>query len=554
MAGSDQSVNLSGMLNQIAGVIGEGIMIDGKNAGAALGQQIGNAFKPKVDPSNPQSYQEYAEWAERNGKPKEAENARAEYTRLMERQRKGEALAAGAQYEQAGNAAAGTGDVGSIEKLRESLAEDMKAAAQRGDWETLQILQQQSKNLLAQGDAASVMQKQQKVNGILKMEAALEAGEINGIELEDKQKMAMQEAIDRAMQDDTVRKQVSAGKLQQYQVEEAERQQAERVKFKEQEAQLNAAQTPEEIDALIEKGDMTQEAMQLANYRLGMMDRAAEREAAQRNRTTAVLSEEGFDEWQASIDQLPSGGDEGPGPREVAQRELDTVRRIQDSGFVEGPDGRKVWQEGAKTRTSQALERAERNVSQLITTTAQSNMARRQATEAAKDEKVAAARIAAETGPSNADIAKYMRKPDKDGKGGVDREQAKALAQQDLDREYKAALKQHKPEEYRALQKKSVDANPKSFVEALTEKNGGTRPSDAAIEKAYKQMFEVEDGQPQAFMAMLRAQEGADAEAAAAAAAAENEAYLNRFDVSLWNSTHDFLSGIHDNEMNKLNR
>ena len=128
------------------------------------------------------------------------------------------------------------------------------------------------------------------------------------------------------------------------------------------------------------------------------------------------------------------------------------------------------------------------------------------------------------------------------------------MAQQDLDREYKAALKQHRPEEYRALQKKSVDANPKSFVEALTEKNGGTRPSDAAIEKAYKQMFEAEDGQPQAFMAMLRAQEGADAEAAAAAAAAENEAYLNRWDTKLWNSTHDFFSGIHEAEMNKLNR
>lgn len=68
MAGSDQSVNLSGMLSQMNNTIGQ----MGEQNGKLLGGVIANANMPEVDPSNPQSMYKYAEWARRNGKPQEA--------------------------------------------------------------------------------------------------------------------------------------------------------------------------------------------------------------------------------------------------------------------------------------------------------------------------------------------------------------------------------------------------------------------------------------------------------------------------------------------------
>ena len=68
MAGSDQSVNLGGMLSQMNGSIGRA----GENAGRMIGDVISNANMPEVDPNDPQSMYAYADWARRNGKGQEA--------------------------------------------------------------------------------------------------------------------------------------------------------------------------------------------------------------------------------------------------------------------------------------------------------------------------------------------------------------------------------------------------------------------------------------------------------------------------------------------------
>lgn len=68
MAGSDQSVNLGGMLNQMNTTIGQ----MGAENGKMLGGVIANANMPEVDPNDPQSMFQYADWARRNGKPQEA--------------------------------------------------------------------------------------------------------------------------------------------------------------------------------------------------------------------------------------------------------------------------------------------------------------------------------------------------------------------------------------------------------------------------------------------------------------------------------------------------
>lgn len=81
MSGSNQAVNISGMLNQIAGTLGSGFQFGDNNTGFA--GSIRNSLAPQLDTNDPKSLEEYAEWARRNGNPEEA----MRYRQMAERQR-----------------------------------------------------------------------------------------------------------------------------------------------------------------------------------------------------------------------------------------------------------------------------------------------------------------------------------------------------------------------------------------------------------------------------------------------------------------------------------
>lgn len=100
MAGSNQAINLGGMLNQIAGTIGSGYTINGKNAGAAIGDTFANLARPDVDPNDPASLEAMAAWASRNGR----ENEAAQYNAAFLQAQKEQAALEGAK-EMAGMAA-----------------------------------------------------------------------------------------------------------------------------------------------------------------------------------------------------------------------------------------------------------------------------------------------------------------------------------------------------------------------------------------------------------------------------------------------------------------
>lgn len=87
MAGSDQSVNLSGMLSQMNNAIGD----MGEKNGEILGNVVANANMPTPDPNDPQSMYQYAEWARRNGKAQEAMTMQMQ-AREAEKKQKDEAL------------------------------------------------------------------------------------------------------------------------------------------------------------------------------------------------------------------------------------------------------------------------------------------------------------------------------------------------------------------------------------------------------------------------------------------------------------------------------
>lgn len=73
MAGSDQSVNLGGMLSGIGDTIG-GMSA----AGAGYNEAFINAFRPEINPGSPESLQAAAEWASNNGRAEEAAAYRKE--------------------------------------------------------------------------------------------------------------------------------------------------------------------------------------------------------------------------------------------------------------------------------------------------------------------------------------------------------------------------------------------------------------------------------------------------------------------------------------------
>ena len=111
MAGTDQSANLGGMLNQIAGTLESGYTINGKNAGAAIGDVIANAVRPEVDTKDPVSMMKYAEWARNNGRNDEALG----YTPMAgQRSSQQEALAAAKAADQISNEAKVYGAKGSL--------------------------------------------------------------------------------------------------------------------------------------------------------------------------------------------------------------------------------------------------------------------------------------------------------------------------------------------------------------------------------------------------------------------------------------------------------
>ena len=99
MAGSDQSANLGGMLSQIGQTLGTPMNISG------LTDNMKNTFRPGIDPNDPTSLQNYAQWAGRVGNTEESLLYNKQAAALREEQKatniKKAALGMQNQYQQA---------------------------------------------------------------------------------------------------------------------------------------------------------------------------------------------------------------------------------------------------------------------------------------------------------------------------------------------------------------------------------------------------------------------------------------------------------------------
>lgn len=166
MAGSNQSLNLGGMLNQIAGTIGSGYQVNGKSAGEAIGDVVANAVRPEVDTKDPMSMVKYAEWARNNDRNEEA----LRYTQMADaRASQQDALAAAQAADQIANKAKGYGAKGSIRdydreigKLRQVQAKAQSPEQYDAITKRISALEQQR----PQVQATDVQNKAQQVNSL----------------------------------------------------------------------------------------------------------------------------------------------------------------------------------------------------------------------------------------------------------------------------------------------------------------------------------------------------------------------------------------------------
>ena len=178
MAGGDQSVNLSGMLNQIAGTIGSGYQINGMSAGQALGNNIREAAKPQLDMNDPQSIRDYAGWAGRNGQQKEATLMLEKAAMVEKEQALAKKKGAVAKDAAMGMKSAADGDVTGLERAIADAARKAQEAGQAGDLDGVDMYRKEMEALSGQRNAAKGVQTTNKGNGILHLENLLENPEV----------------------------------------------------------------------------------------------------------------------------------------------------------------------------------------------------------------------------------------------------------------------------------------------------------------------------------------------------------------------------------------
>jgi len=196
MAGGDQSVNLSGMLNSIAGTIGSGYEINGMSAGQALGNNIREAAKPKLDMNDPQSIRDYAGWAGRNGQQKESTLMLEKAAEVEKEQAIAKKKGAVAKDTAMGMKSAADGDVTGLERAIADAARKAQEAGQAGDLDGVDLYRKEMEALSGQRNAAKGVQTTNKGNGILHLESLLENPDVT-----EEQKRQIQTQLDVLKQD-----------------------------------------------------------------------------------------------------------------------------------------------------------------------------------------------------------------------------------------------------------------------------------------------------------------------------------------------------------------
>jgi hypothetical protein len=161
MAGTNQAVNLTGMLSQIGSTLGKGI------DASPLTDNIKNMSRPKLDMNNPDSLERYAQWAESTGKRQEAMTYRKQAADLRKEQSTMKRATAAVDSSMMGQTAAQQGDV---EGVRQQIAQLGKQLGQATSLQEQQTIRAEMQRLQGTIPGAKKVETQNKANGILQLE------------------------------------------------------------------------------------------------------------------------------------------------------------------------------------------------------------------------------------------------------------------------------------------------------------------------------------------------------------------------------------------------
>jgi len=336
MAGTDQSVNLGGMLNQIAGTIGSGYQINGQNAGAALGGVIANAVRPEINMEDPESLKKYANWARNNGKDEEALRYEDQAMRIGKERKAMEAAVGASNIQTAGAAQAQNGEVERLNQRIAEAQEGMREAQRNNDPEAFKQYQQIIPQLQQMLPTARDVRSTNEGLNILRMDDMLKKGGMEKpdgsfVKFSDQQLEGVAKArANMAANPDSLKK-AQDQTLRAHQMDGMRREQE--VQAADADFMSNVGSTEDSVDAALEavpehlRGEFLQRAESLKESIYRRDKRTAEAAA----NSTQLLSDDYVADVQSKIDAMPEGQ-----LKKLAQAELEVAKKKDDSMFVNG--------------------------------------------------------------------------------------------------------------------------------------------------------------------------------------------------------------------------
>lgn len=239
---------LGGMLNQIAGTLGQGIDINGMNAGQALGDNIRNAVAPSPNTNDPESLREYAQWLQNNGRGSEAMQYREKADKIEKDRDMAGRMGLFSEEQGKGVAAIQQGDTAA---LRQNIARLQEMAGGATDPQERLKYQQEVRRMQGQmGQAASTGRS---MNG-QRLAAAEEALNQPGLDPRAKQAIEQRIAVmkQEASADPEMFDAYRAAKEQKYRAEAVDREMQSTAWMQENTAALDAAIASDDAAAVEE--------------------------------------------------------------------------------------------------------------------------------------------------------------------------------------------------------------------------------------------------------------------------------------------------------------
>lgn len=453
MAGTDQSVNLGGMLNNIAGTIGEGYQIGGKSAGEAMGGLIANSVKPTLDMNDPASLKNYARWARNNGREEEAMRYEAESARLRKQQQSLQAMAQAGEVSNKAISATQGGDLTQLEMQRQEAVKGIQTAMANNDVDGARQWQQTLQQLRTMGTAAQEQATKNKATNIGRINSIIKGGvDGEGNALPQQAIDAMKVKRAELMEDAEAVSIYNKGLMEERRnlaFEEEEANKAAVAAFLKEAGSLNDPAAIEEAFGNVDEAAAPAVLAMKSTLVRDAEDRIRRSEEAAAKQTQ-LASVDVVEAWQARIDAMPEDAVQA---RKMAQATLDAAKKKDDSLFVN-----KTYTGAGRKSAEAAWNKADTTLSQIMVSSAAASDGVERTKRKQNEDRLLELEMQRAVPASAAEINRVRGyTADKDGNPTISEAKAADLIEAERQAEYRELQAVLDPEGAAAFQKQIAD-------------------------------------------------------------------------------------------------